>query len=319
MRQLPTIGIEGIAYSIPQRRFSIDELSSAHKIVSSEAALRSFGFEYCHIAERDEMRTLLESSARKTIADSGLAVADIGTLILYSGLGFEYALPKKIDTHNSPLDLFRYPVARLANTLGLSHARTFALSQEGCNGLFSALALAEKLLDTSEKHTLCVFGDMLPDGVSREIMYNVMSDAAASAIVRHDAKKNFVRSFSTLSHPYYWDTPTCEAELLAAYFPMALRAISNALRDAGLTPEDIKWVIPHNVSLRSWEILAKLICIPEERIWLSNIARIGHTVSTDHFINLADMEKANMLKSGDKLLFFGFGFGASWSTMIIEH
>lgn len=316
MKQLSTIGIESISYRLPKERLSLEQLSRQGMIVSSVESLRSFGFDKCYTLAGEDMFTLLIESACATMADAALDPLLIDTLILYSGLGFSYG--QKASDKPEGLQMFRYPVARLAYELGIPHVRTLALSQEGCNGVFSSLALLRELPEDSQ-NILCVFGDMLAEGMSREIMYNIMSDSAASAMVRRGAKKNYITHQSTLRHPYYWDTPKREAELLSAYFPMALRAIREGLQKAGLSANDIDWVIPHNVSSRSWEILAKLVGIPKERIWLSNIPRLGHTVSTDHLINLRDMEEQGILKRGDTMLLFGFGFGASWSTMIIKH
>lgn len=316
MKRLSTIGIESISYRLPKEQLTVEKLSQQGMVTSSVKSLREFGFDHCHMLESEDMFALLLESARATISEAALAPTEIDTLILYSGLGFSYG--QNEEDKSEALKLFRYPVARLAHELGIPHVRTLALSQEGCNGVFSSLALLKELPENSS-NILCVFGDMLAQGVSREIMYNIMSDAAASAMVRRDAKKNYIKHLSTLRHPYYWDTARVEAELLAAYFPMAERAIREGLLKAGLTIDEIAWVIPHNVSCRSWEILAKLAGIPIDRIWLSNVARLGHTVSTDHLINLRDMEEQGLLKRGDKILLFGFGFGASWSTMIIEH
>jgi 3-oxoacyl-[acyl-carrier-protein] synthase-3 len=316
MKQLSTIGIESISYRLPKEQLSVEKLSRQGMVTSSVESLRSFGFNNCNTLGDEDMFPLLIESARATIAEAALAPLDIDTLILYSGLGFSYGQSER--DQSEELGMFRYPVARLAHELGIPHARTLALSQEGCNGVFSSLSLLKELPENS-RNILCVFGDMLPQGMSREIMYNIMSDSAASAMVRRDAKKNYIKHQSTLRHPYYWDTPKREAELLAAYFPMAERAIREGLQKAELSMDDIDWVIPHNVSCRSWEILAKLTGIPMERIWLSNVPRLGHTVSTDHLINLRDMEEQGILKRGDTVLLFGFGFGASWSTMIIEH
>ncbi|MDQ3856008.1 MAG: hypothetical protein M3281_06390, partial [Chloroflexota bacterium] len=118
---------------------------------------------------------------------------------------------------------------------------------------------------------------------------------------------------------YYWDTPRREQELLAAYFPMAQRAIQGALDKAGLAPSDVAWFVPNNVSLRSWEILAGLLGVPLGRVWTRNIEKVGHTVSCDHVINLVDMEREGALRSGDYLLLFTFGFGATWSCLVLQH
>jgi 3-oxoacyl-[acyl-carrier-protein] synthase-3 len=91
------------------------------------------------------------------------------------------------------------------------------------------------------------------------------------------------------------------------------------LEQAGISRNDVAWFVPHNVNLRSWKILSDLIEVSEDKIWSNNIARVGHTVSCDHIINMRDMEDQGLLERGDILVLFTFGFGANWSCMIIEH
>jgi 3-oxoacyl-[acyl-carrier-protein] synthase-3 len=100
---------------------------------------------------------------------------------------------------------------------------------------------------------------------------------------------------------------------------MAKLAIVEALERARLTLADIRWFVPSNVSLRSWRILAEVLGVGADKICTEMIASAGHTVSCDHIINLVEMERAGALRRGDHLLLFTFGFGASWSVLIIRH
>ncbi len=218
------------------------------------------------------------------------------------------------------LERFRYPVAKLADRLQLPHANAMALSQQGCSGLLSTINIAARMVQAGDPAAaLCVAGDALPKNANREIMYNVMSDAAAAVVVERGSPRNQIVSFHQLGQPAYWDSPQQERELIAAYFPMAQRAICGAIEQAGLRLSDIRWIVPSNVSLRSWTILADLLRIPAARIWSKNIARVGHTVSCDHVINLRDMSRDGALSRGDHLLLFTFGFGASWTSLILQH
>jgi 3-oxoacyl-[acyl-carrier-protein] synthase-3 len=211
-------------------------------------------------------------------------------------------------------------VAKLADHLKLPHANAMALSQQGCSGLLSAINLAARMVQAGDPPAaLCVAGDALPKNTSREIMYNVMSDAAAAVVVERGSPRNQIVTFHQLGQPAYWDSPQQERELIAAYFPMAQRAICGAIEQAGLRLSDIRWIVPSNVSLRSWTILAELLGIPVNRIWSKNIARVGHTVCCDHVINLHDMARDGALSTGDHLLLFTFGFGASWTSLILQH
>jgi 3-oxoacyl-[acyl-carrier-protein] synthase-3 len=313
----PSVGITGLAYRLPPRELSIEQLEAGGRIASPAAVLRDFGFAHCHVHEEDApFDDALIESGREALERAALPRDDVGLLLWISGLA-EHAPPARPDT---PLDLFRYPAARAHHELGLTRARALALSQQGCSGLLSAIDLAAASLRASdEPAALCLAGDALPHGACREIMYNVMSDAGAAVLLQRDAPGNTLVSFHQQTQSWYWDTPAREQEIFAAYFPVAQRVITAALEKAGLRIADVAWFVPHNVSLRSWQILARLLGLPEEKVWTRNIARVGHTVSCDHVINLADMEREGALHPGDYLVLFTFGLGASWSCMVLRH
>jgi 3-oxoacyl-[acyl-carrier-protein] synthase III len=108
-------------------------------------------------------------------------------------------------------------------------------------------------------------------------------------------------------------------EIVAAYFPTARTVIREALTSAGLRGEDIALILPHNVSLRSWEILLQLTGLRQDQLYDRNIPAKAHVISGDNFINLKDAEDQGRVQPGDRLLLFNFGFGASWATLLIEH
>jgi 3-oxoacyl-[acyl-carrier-protein] synthase III len=292
-------------------------LKRSKQVRSSVTFLNELGFSYGYLSEESEpFDELLVGAAEDAIADSGHPPPQIGTLFLYSGLNASATV-----AGNAPvLERFRYPVAKLADRLKLGHANAMGLSQQGCSGLLSAINVAARMVQAGDPPAaLCVAGDALPKGANREIMYNVMSDAAAAVVVERGSPRNQIVTFHQLGQPAYWDSPQRERELIAAYFPMAQRAICGAIEQAGLRLSDIRWIVPSNVSLRSWTILAELLKIPATRIWSKNIARVGHTVCCDHVINLRDMTREGTLETGDLLLLFTFGFGASWTSLILQH
>lgn len=319
MKNKKSIGITNLAYKLPHHRVTLDQLESDHKITSPAKLMREFGFEDSYIEQNtNHLNQLIIGAGEEVLKKGQIPPEEIDFLFLYSGLNnFIQAQPKD---EKQTLKLFRYPVAEAKYKLGLTRAKTTATSQQGCSGLLSTIFLASQLMEASEQEKiLCLTGDALPSGAPREIMYNVMSDAGAALLLEKDSTKNRVVHFYEQQQPYYWDTPAHKDELLASYFPMAERAISSSLKEAGLSVSDVGWFVPHNVSLRSWKILADLLHIPMEKIWTKNIPRVGHTVSCDHIINLVDMEKEGVLKSGDYLVLFTFGFGASWSCLILQH
>jgi 3-oxoacyl-[acyl-carrier-protein] synthase-3 len=314
-----SIGIAGLGYCLPSLSKPLEDLEEEGRLSSPAGLLRSYGFEHCLIQQDLEAASeLLFRSAEQAISLSQRPADEISRVFLYSGIA---AAPPPQE--GGSLHLFKYPVAELQHRLNLTKANAIGLSQQGCSGLLSAIDLAATLLastaDGPGESVLCAALDCLPRWAEREILYNVISDAAGALVVSRNCRRNRIVHFHQHVQSFYWNTPLHELELMASYFPIAQRVIAAALEGAGLELNDLRWIVPHNVSLRSWEILAKLLEFPMDKIWTQNIARVGHTVSCDHMINLVDMEREGALHEGDYLLLFTFGFGARWSAMVIQH
>ena len=141
---------------------------------------------------------------------------------------------------------------------------------------------------------------------------------SSAMLVRRAATRNRIIATHQVTKGAFWDSGSLENEIIAAYFPTARTVIEDTLRKASLSLADIDWVIPQNVSLRSWEILLGLTAIPRERLWCRNIARIGHTLAGDNFINLRDAVSDGSVRPGDRLLLFSYGYGAHWTALALE-
>jgi 3-oxoacyl-[acyl-carrier-protein] synthase III len=44
----------------------------------------------------------------------------------------------------------------------------------------------------------------------------------------------------------------------------------------------------------------------------------GHTVSSDNFLLLQELRRTG-IKTGSRLLLFSYGFGSTWSGLLLEH
>ena len=324
MRYHGSIGISHVAYRLPGGPIPLEDLESRALLTSPAPLLREFGFDRCYAAgDGASLEPLSLACAREVMGQARLRPLDLEALCVYSAI----TRPADAGGIGEPdtgaahqLAPFRYPAARLHFELGLGDVPLLGFAQQGCCGLLAMIDVAARLLQGADhRAVLCVAQDRLPPGARREIMYNVVSDAAGALVLEKASARNRLISFHQRVQTYYWDTPRREQELLAAYFPMAKRVIDECLRLSDLTVEQIAWFVPTNVSVRSWAVLAEILPVSQERIWLRNVSRIGHTVSCDQILNLADMDAQGALTSGDYLFFFTFGFGASWSCLILQH
>ena len=310
------VHIAAIDYVLPDRSASLDDLAREGRLVSPPDVLRTFGFDRAWIAGTAEEAGRLAPCAVRRLLETASADPASIDLLFYAG-----ATPASHAAADGLLGGFSYPAARLQYELGLVNARVIGVSQTGCLGLMTAVSLGRAALvsDPGVRRVLCVSVDVLPPGSRREILFNLISDGACALLVERGAGPNRLVSSRQVTKGYYWNCEERASEIVAAYFPTARAIIRDTLAGAGLTGNDIGHLIPHNVSLRSWEILLQLTGLPADKLFADNIAAKAHVIGGDNFINLKDAQTEGRLRRGDRLLLFNFGFGASWSCLLLEH
>jgi 3-oxoacyl-[acyl-carrier-protein] synthase III len=94
-------------------------------------------------------------------------------------------------------------------------------------------------------------------------------------------------------------------------------SIKWVLKDANLTIEDIKYIVPHQANIRIIESAAKKIGIGINKFYI-NLPWFGNTSSASIPIALNEMYEKGLLQCGDKIIAVGFGGGLTWGAVLIE-
>ena len=326
---LHQVGIESIAEYLPPRIASVAELDERGLLRGSADTLRSFGFETVHLASTESNLDMAIAAAEKLIEESKIDRDEIGMILYAAALNSSSTLwngnggsrPGSVLNLGNVHDLFKYPGSVVQTRLDLPNAAVVGINQVGCASIFAALRMSRALIATEDtlQAVLCVSADKFPTGQPRDLAYNLVSDGACAALVRRDAERNRIVECMQVTKGALWQSDEIENEIIAAYFPTAAALIERTLDKAGLTIDDIALVIPHNVSLRSWEILGRLIKCPTDRIYTNNIAKVGHTTASDNLLNLRHATEAGLVEKGDFMLLFTFGYGSNWACMVVQH
>jgi len=318
--------IRGIAYAFASEHRSVRELAASGSLESDAATLEAFGFDRVHVAVEETPYDLAHAAAARLLDEQRTDPATVD-LIVYAGTPSAMAFAAASDAVAGAASLctadrFRYPATRLQHELGLEGAAVLALDQLACTTLFGAIRVARAMMaGEGIERALCVASEFYPANAGREAVYNCTSDAACALLLDATADanaRNRIVGATTISKGYYWDPEAMREEVIASYFPTAVHAIDRALCDAGWRREDVDWVIPHNVSTRSWEVLLRLARLPNAKLWAHNIPRRGHTLSGDNFINLRDAIDAGDVRPGHRALLFAYGYGAHWTALAVE-
>jgi 3-oxoacyl-[acyl-carrier-protein] synthase-3 len=91
-------------------------------------------------------------------------------------------------------------------------------------------------------------------------------------------------------------------------------ASTEAIQKAGLTLDDIQWVIPHQANKRIIDAAARGLKLPMERI-IVNLQDYGNTSTASIPIAACEAVADGRLNSGDNIVLVGFGAGLTWGAL----
>jgi 3-oxoacyl-[acyl-carrier-protein] synthase-3 len=104
-------------------------------------------------------------------------------------------------------------------------------------------------------------------------------------------------------------------------FKFAVNAVKEAipriLEMAGMTREDIDYLIIHQGNYRILEAGAKFARMPMDKVFV-NINRYGNTSAASVPIALHEALAEGKIKPGDKVVLISFGAGATWGATLLE-
>ena len=104
-------------------------------------------------------------------------------------------------------------------------------------------------------------------------------------------------------------------------FKLAVKSMADAgeeaIRDAGVTLDDIALMIPPQANIRIIDGVAKRLHFPMEKVFV-NIQRYGNTSAASIPIAIAEAEHQGRLRRGDKVLLVAFGGGFTWGASVLE-
>jgi 3-oxoacyl-[acyl-carrier-protein] synthase-3 len=94
-------------------------------------------------------------------------------------------------------------------------------------------------------------------------------------------------------------------------------AAERVIADAGIKPEDIDLVIPHQANIRIIDSLAKRLHVPDEKLFV-NIEDYGNTSSASIPIAMVEARQQGRMKPGDLVLLVSFGGGLVWGAILFR-
>ena len=221
------------------------------------------------------------------------------------------------------------PLHEVCRALGLGHALAFTVTHQSCASGLLAIDMAGRLLagDASDGQdgplALILSGEK---AFTREAQVfadtTVFGEGASACLVSAFGTRDRMLAYaSNVRGDFDSDTGANDTRLQREYRPSLAEVMRQALDEAGLTLDDIRVVLPHNVNLVTWQRMCMLLQFPRERVVLDNIPTSGHVFCADVFANYQTACERGLLQPGDRYLAaaVGAGGGATFAAMVFEH
>lgn len=296
---------------------------------SDEWIMKRTGIRERHVAAPNETTSSLAVQASwAALAKANMVSTDLDLIIVAT---------------SSP-DYFTPPVSsQVQAALGASDVPAFVVVT-GCTGWVYSLAIAYQFIETGAYRNILVVGVEL---LSRFVDWTdrstcvLFGDAAGAVIVQATDKPCGLLGFvlgsdGTNGHhiimPSGGSARPFDADVLAEgshylrmngpeVFKFASKVVGpasdEALAKAGLTMDDVKWIIPHQANMRIIQAAAKDMHLPLDR-FVVNIDRYGNTSAASIPLALAEHVNGGCIKATDKLLLVSFGAGMTWAAAVLQ-
>jgi 3-oxoacyl-[acyl-carrier-protein] synthase-3 len=106
-------------------------------------------------------------------------------------------------------------------------------------------------------------------------------------------------------------------EIFRKAVAVVVDSAQQAIAEAGLTPDQIDLVVPHQANLRIISAACQRLGIPEEKAVVV-IDRYGNTSSASIPLALADALDNGRVEQGQHVLLTGFGGGMTWASAVLK-
>src|SRR3990170_368301 len=325
---MPYAHITGWGMAVPENILTNDDISKM--VETNDAWIRErTGIHERRIARDNEFPSTLGVEASiNALRVANLRPTDLDLIIC---------------TSSSPEYIFPATACLIQDQLGARKAGAFDLLA-ACTGFIYALNMAaqairsgsiknalvvgsetlSRFVDWKDRNTCILFGDGAgafvlqaseqPGGVLSAVMHS--DGSGADLLTLEGGGSRHPATEATVHEGRHYIQMDGKEVFRFATRVMA-SATQEALDAAGLTIEQIQWIIPHQANIRIIQAAARGLKLPMER-FIVNLERYGNTSTASIPIAMVEAVECGKIKPGEKLVMVGFGGGLTWGALAAE-
>ena len=275
-------------------------------------------------APKTKRRPTCIEAAKVAIEDAGIDVTDIDMVITGT---------------TTPDLIFPNISTIIQHALGIPACTAFSL-EAACTGFIYALTTADKFIKAGETTCALVIGaeciTKLVDWSDRNTCV-LFGDGAGAVVLKASEEQGIISCHlgadgqykELLYYPVGASNDLAAAGTDAAgimmigneVFKVAVKTLgriaAQTLEDAGVTKEELDWLVPHQANIRIIQAMAKRLGMPMEKVILT-VQDHGNTSAASVPMALDVGIRDGRLKPGQLILMEAFGGGFTWGSVLMR-
>ncbi len=312
--------IQGVGSALPARR--VDNAELAQKIdTSDEWIVERTGIRSRHIAgDGETTATLATEACRRALAEAGMEASEIGLIVLATA---------------TPDQTFPSSATRVQAMLGIDDCIAFDVHAV-CTGFLYAVSVADAMLRAGNATSALVIGS---ETFSRILDWEdratcvLFGDGAGALVLKAEESDRGILATRLHADGRHGDmlyvdggpsTTGTVGKLRMKGREVFRHAVVNltdvlneVLEAAGLSADEVDWVVPHQANARIIDATARKLGLPAERVVLT-VDRHANTSAASVPLALDVAVKDGRIKRGDCVVLEAMGGGFTWGAAALR-
>lgn len=305
-------GIVGIGRYLPEKivtNFDLEKIMDT----SDEWIRTRTGIEERRISSDDvDTSDMAYGAAQKAIENAGISASDIDMILVATV---------------TPDQPFPSVACMIQEKLGAKKAAAMDISA-ACAGFMYGMVTAKQFIESGTYKYVLVVG---VEKLTKIVDWNdrntavLFGDGAGAVVLGPVSEGRGILSFelgadgSGGKHLYQEkDFITMNGREV---FKFAVRQMGessvNVLEKAGLSKEDVDFLIPHQANIRIMEASRQRLELPEEKM-SKTVNKYGNTSAASIPISMVEELEAGKIKDDDLIILVGFGGGLTWGAIALR-
>lgn len=268
-------------------------------------------------------------AGRRAIANAGLTLDDIDLVIAATFSGDYSCPPTSCVIHQKigfarPIPAFDVNAACTGFISGMQAAEGMMNNLDMRNALIIGTEACSRFMDYTDRSVCILFGDGAGAAVIGDVEkpsgflgHSMGADGAGSMLIRIESGGSAIPVSHESIDARQQYVKVEGREVFKFAVKVLGEAVDQALERAGMTADDIDFLVPHQANIRIIDAAAKRYNIPKERV-ICNVDRYGNTSAASVPIALAEAAEKGILKKGQVIAVVAFGAGLTYGATVFR-